>query len=115
MTSSAERGTQLQELLNRIGTDRSPYVETGRKFDRIVVDGRVTFFVARSTILNRCEDGDIFGAKSKLAPNPRWYFGNIENAAKWDWSGPRPVPVSDTTVLAAKSYGEFVHYIRIPR
>ena len=106
---------QLQTLITRIGPDRKPYVETGRKFDRVFVNGKVTYFVARFTIDGRCIAGDIFGAKSKLAPNMRWYFGNLANVERWDWSGDQPVPAGDDTVMAVKRYADHVHYVRIPQ
>jgi hypothetical protein len=109
----------LQTLLGLIDPARQPYIETGRKFDKIIltVDGtpEVMYFVARHALPGRCDAGDIFGAKSKLAPNMRWYFGNLVNCTQWDWTGDRPVPVSDTTVMAAKKYGTFIHYLKVPQ
>ena len=104
---------QLQILIAQIGPDRKPYVETGRKFDKVYVNGKVTFFVARHSIVGRFVEGDIFGAKSKLAPNFKWQFGNLKNIDKWDWSGPIPVNVSDTEFTVVKTYGIHIHYARV--
>lgn len=108
------RGIQLQTLCSLIGADRKPYVETGRKFDKVFVDGDVRYFVAKQTVEGKMEAGDIFGAKSKLAPNFRWFFGMLANADKWDWSGKHGMPVSDDSVMAVKAYGSYQHYKKIP-
>lgn len=109
----------LQTLIGLLDQSHTPYVETGRKFDKIIMnyDGNkmVTYFVARHTIPGRCEAGDIFGAKSKLAPNMRWYFGNLTRCTLWDWTGAQPVPVNDPTVMPAKKYGTFIHYLKVPQ
>ena len=110
---NANRSLQLQAFVALIGAGRQPFVETGRKFDKVIVDGKVRYFVARSTIAGKMEAGDIFGAKSKLAPNFRWFFGNLANADKWDWSEFHGKPVSDTSVMPVKGYGAYVHYKKI--
>lgn len=108
-----QRSMLLQRLVILIGTARQPFVETGRKYDKVYVNGKVTYFVARQDLSESILAGDIYGAKSKLAPNLNWYFGKLENADKWDWSNSHPRPVSDTTVLATKGYGQHVHYKRV--
>lgn len=104
---------QLQRFVSNLGSDREPFVETGRKFDKVYVEGKVRYFVARQTTGEDIKEGDIFGAKSKLAPNFRWYFGNLENQDKWDWSNFHGVPVDDPSVMAVKGYGNYVHYKRV--
>lgn len=112
---NASRSIQLQAFVALLGAAREPYVETGRKFDKVIVEGKVRYFVARTSIPDRMEAGDIFGAKSKLAPNFRWKFGNIADAAKWDWSEFHGKPVSDMNWMPIKGYGSYVHYVRVPK
>lgn len=93
-------------------------VESGRKYDKIVIatlrphptkqgehkaTTEVRYFVERAS-------GSIFGAKSPLAPNETRYFGRVENAKKWDWSGPGGINESDNSVTEVGGYGDFVHY-----
>lgn len=86
------------------------YFETGRKFDKIIIDfdGKqdVRYFVQRT-------DGVIYGAKSKFAPNLSWYFGTIYNADKWQWLEHHGVPVDDTSVRLVKRYGVYQHYMKV--
>jgi hypothetical protein len=86
------------------------YSETGRKFDKVYIDGTdvapVRYFVERQT-------GNIYGAKSQAAPNLSWYFGTLERAEKWDWSEFHGQPVEDNTVRFVKSYGPYKHYMLI--
>ena len=109
----------LQTLVGLLDPQRTPHIETGRKFDKIIgtYGGNkvVLYFVARHTIPGRCDAGDIFGAKSKLAPNMRWYYGNLANCTLWNWTGDRPVPVNDPSVMPAKKYGDFIHYLKVPQ
>lgn len=104
---------QLKKFVDLIGNARNAHSITGRKFDKVIVEGSVRYFVARVDMADGVKAGDIFGAKSKLAPNPRWFFGNLENVEKWDWSGYHGVPVEDKTVMQVKGYGSYVHYKRI--
>lgn len=107
-----ERSRLLQRLITLIGDAREPFIETGRKFDKVYVEGRVRYFVARQD-MGDVKEGDIYGAKSKLAPNFRWFFGNLANADKWDWSELHGKPVTDKSVIAVKGYGKYVHYKRV--
>jgi hypothetical protein len=89
------------------------FVESGRKYDKvnIAIQGLdnttdVRYFIERKT-------GDIFGAKSNVAPNFNWYFGNINNCNKWDWTGHHGRNVSDETVIEDSSYAgkrNYIHY-----
>lgn len=97
---------KLEEDQRKIRSGSSVHYETGRKYDKILINGGVRYFVFR-------ENGSIYGAKSRLAPNLRWYFGTIENCEKWDWSGYHGKPVTDDTVIITKGYGNYEHYIKI--
>jgi len=112
-TVNKDRARLLQRFLGLIGDAREPFVETGRKFDKVFVEGRVRYFVARQDIGTEVKEGDIFGAKSKLAPNFRWYFGTLANSEKWDWSEFHGKPTSDKSVLPVKGYGRYTHYKRV--
>lgn len=95
------------------------YVETGRKFDRIMIaehkhgvpvaEARARYFVDR-------QKGNIYGALSPQAPNFKWYFGDLTTAAKWDWTGyhARPkVSPRDAGVVFVGKYGAYDHYEKI--
>jgi len=86
------------------------YVETGRKLDKILIkDGAnasIRYFVNRT-------DGVIYGAKSRFAPNLRWYFGTVFTADKWVWGDFHGHPINDPSVRAVKGYGPYIHYMKI--
>lgn len=86
------------------------FVETGRKFDKILIkDGdntSVRYFVSRT-------DGAIYGAKSRFAPNLKWYFGTVYTADKWVWGDFHGHPVNDPSVRAVKGYGPYTHYMKV--
>lgn len=50
----------------------------GRRFDRIITDEQVRYFIDRST-------WEIFGAKSALQYNPRRWYGTLETVEEFDW------------------------------
>ncbi len=91
------------DLLRTAQKGQTVWLESGRKFDKIMIDDSVRYFIDRSK-------GIIYGAKSKLAPNMKWYFGTLESAVKWDWSGTHGTPVNDDTVKLVGEYGEYKHY-----
>jgi len=64
-------------------------VETisGRKFDRIVIDGAVTYFVNKHSHV-------IYGAKSPLQYNPRRSYGTLDTVMQFDWTTNTPLPES---------------------
>ena len=110
------RSIMLQNFVTAIGVSRQPFIETGRKFDKVYVEGKVRYFVVRTDRNIKgveVKEGDIFGAKSALAPNLRWYFGNLENVDKWDWSEFHGKPVNDPSVMPTKGYGRYVHYQKV--
>ena len=78
----------------------SVLVEEGRKYDKVLIaqfldlDNRSTKPEVRYFIDRR--DGVIYGAKSPLAPNTKWYFGHIKDAAKWNWAGYHAVPLDES-------------------
>lgn len=106
-----QHALNIQRFLDRLGSFREPYAETGRKFDKIFVDGQVRYFVARTNV-KTAKAGDILGAKSKLAPNFKWYFGTLDNVDKWDWSGFHGRPINDESVVEVKRYGNYIQYGR---
>jgi hypothetical protein len=118
MTKTAvdpQHASAVQTLVNLVANNgaRQVYVTTGRVYDKIFVDGAVRYFVARhSQPTADITAGDIFGRRTDHYPNPRWFFGNLANIDKWDWTGYHGVPVSDDTVVKTKAYGDYVHYAR---
>lgn len=113
-TTNKQHARKLQAFIRLIGEHREPFAETGRKFDKVYVDDKVMFFVARMDQTG-IDIGDIFGRKTDQSPNLKWYYGNLKNAEKWDWNDPKhPRPVSDESVLVGKKYGKFAHFIKVP-
>ena len=66
-------------------------VKKGRRFDRVVVDGSVKYFVDRET-------WEIYGAKSALQFNPRRQFGKVDTVTQFDWS--TGTPLAGSTIEA---------------
>lgn len=121
----------LQAFVDRVGEDQTRTLldegkdneyatmvafETGRRYDKVLVAtldkklnmveaAKVRYFVERST-------GAIYGAKSDLAPNLKWFFGTLETAHLWDWSGHHGVPKDEKRagVKEVGGYGEYKHY-----
>jgi hypothetical protein len=62
-----------------------PAVEriSGRKFDRIVVDDVVEYFVDKTSRI-------IYGAKSPLQYNPRRSYGTVDTVEQFDWTTNTP-------------------------
>lgn len=106
-----ERGSNIEAV--------AVYIDTGRKFDKVQISTKrkgktrpdelqVVFFIDR-------EDGSIYGAKSPLAPNFKWFYGTVYDADKWDWTPvrtARPKNEEDAGVVVVGKYGEFFHYER---
>lgn len=66
--------------------------KNGRRFDRIIVDNEVRYFVDK-------ESWEIFGAKSDFQYNPRRQYGKIDTATQFDWVTLRPL--AGTTIESA--------------
>ena len=108
--------TQLTNDLKRSHAEKGykwdiiAFVETGRKFDKILIkDGESTsvrYFIKR-------DDGTIYGAKSTFAANLRWYFGTIYTAPLWGWGDWHGHPINDPSVRAVGGYAPYIHYMRI--
>jgi hypothetical protein len=106
-------------------------IEVGRVFDKILVgtispnmtmkDMEPRYFVERAS-------GDIYGAKSNVAAQRNWFFGNLSEIDAWDWSGFHAVPkdmdmealdrdgiaISETANVAAKGkYGKYITFERL--
>ena len=92
------------------GPDPYAYAVSGRKYDRILIasgpGSSVRYFIDRAT-------GEIYGARSRLAPNPKWWFGDIFTAHLWDWSDFHGKPINDNTVRAVGSYAGYIRYMRV--
>lgn len=86
------------------------FVESGRKFDKVLLRNGATstvrYFIDRKT-------GNIYGAKSRLAPNLKWYFGDIYRADRWEWGDFHGRPVNDPDIRAIKAYGGYTHYMKV--
>ena len=52
--------------------------KAGRRFDRIVVNDTVKYFVDRHS-------WDVFGAKSSFQYNPRRQYGKLDTVNQFDW------------------------------
>lgn len=99
-------------------------VTNGRKFDRVrvgysfsrpnattgstelVTEWDVRFFISRT-------NGAIYGKKSDLAPNLKWFFGDIYTTDEWEWSTTGATPKDTSKYKVASEYGKYKHYERI--
>lgn len=81
----------ITALLQVKGTKTVEQVK-GRRFDRIVINDTVRFFVDKNT-------WEIFGAKSDFQYNPRRQYGKIDTALQFDWVTLRPI--AGTTIETA--------------
>jgi hypothetical protein len=126
-----EYGTKLVKFINLLtsaqntvpssaqadSTDKKVSVTfvTGRKYDKVLIDGEVRYFIQKID-RDGFHCGDILGAKSPLAPNPRWFFGSLDTIELWDWSAFHGKPVNDPSVREAKrGYGDYKHYERVAK
>lgn len=94
--------TKFVSVLQSAGHPTAQFVE-GRKYHKIKVDNKVRYFIDANS-------GSIYGAKSQVAPNFKWYFGTIYSIGLWDWTGFHGQSVSDTSVRPTKKYGKYTHY-----
>jgi hypothetical protein len=62
---------------------KTGYTKNGRRFDRIVTNGAVKYFVDRHS-------WEIFGAKSSFQYNPRRQYGKLDTVAQFDWATGAP-------------------------
>jgi hypothetical protein len=83
------------------------YAESGRKYDKILIKhaggASVRYFVDKN-------DGTIYGSRSRLAPNLKWYFGTLETLDKWYWGDFHAVPLEGANVIAAGQYGPYTRW-----
>lgn len=68
----------------------------GRRFDRIVCNGTVRFFIDRNS-------WEIFGAKSSFQYNPRRWYGTLDSVKQYEWDT-TPTPITGTQ--AERIYNE---------
>lgn len=97
---------QLKKFVELIRTQQNNTAWTfdvGRKYDKVILDAKVRYFVERST-------GNIYGARSNTTPHLGWYFGNLDRCHLWDFSGHHGVPTNDPDIRPFKTYGPFIHY-----
>jgi hypothetical protein len=62
----------------------------GRRFDRLLVNGKVRFFVDRTS-------WEIYGAKSSFQFNPRRWYGTLDSVSQYDWAQGSPSPKTGTS------------------
>ena len=60
----------------------------GRRFDRVLTNGTVKYFVDRHT-------WEVFGAKSSFQYNPRRQYGKLDTVTQFDWTTNTPLPGSE--------------------
>jgi len=99
------------------------WVETGRKFDRVVLYtpnsevAKTKFFVIKIHngdfgLGKHFSMGEIYGARSDCLPHTLWYFGTLDTVNLWNWAPDFPEPLSENVyVVARKKYKQFVQYI----
>lgn len=87
------------------------YSQTGRKFDKIMMlpekgPAELLFFVQR-------DNGEIYGKKNPIQPNPFWFFNTIYTAHLWDWQLWFPKPVKDPSVKIVLEYGSVIKHYKL--
>lgn len=86
-----ETAVKYTEHMHRFTTDllvkvaKSVEVKPGRRFDRVVVNGSVKYFVDRHS-------WEIFGAKSSFQYNPRRHYGKLDTVEQFNWVSHTPIP-----------------------
>jgi hypothetical protein len=110
LSEDRARAAEAEGFVGTVGAA----IETGRRYDKVNIitvpkSGRVkmelAFFVERET-------GRILGVKSPVAPNERHYFGTLDTARYWDWSGaPVPTDAEKAGVVEVGGYGEYRHFV----
>jgi hypothetical protein len=78
-----ETAIQYTELMNAfvgelLQHSKSVEVLSGRKFDRILIDDAVHYFVDKT-------EWKIYGPKSATQFNPRREYGNLARVNEYDW------------------------------
>lgn len=90
--------------------DTFAYAESGRKFDKVIISNgnshSVRYFVERKT-------GAIYGSRSRLAPNLKWYFGTLDRIELWNWGDFHGVPIHDDHVRVVGQYAGYVRYMEV--
>lgn len=94
------------QLKSEQDTQKVVHVESGRKFDRVYIDEGIRYFIEKDT-------GTIFGARSRAAPNLKWYFGTLDTAHLWHWSRYHGEPINDLSIRLIGTYGGYHHYMRV--
>jgi hypothetical protein len=99
MDKAVEYIQKLEGFVNTLNTENQRVagdtwqVETGRKFDKVFVQGKIQkhgrYMVDRNS-------WTIYGIKSWAQINPRRTFGTIDTVAQFDWSGYTGNPKSGT-------------------
>jgi hypothetical protein len=104
-------------------------VESGRRFDKVrvgvVVGTKLTMKEMETRYFVDRETGTIYGKKSDVAAQEKWFFGTLDEVDKWDWSGHHGVPKDFDTeqfercgitvsegaqVAAVGRYGKYYHF-----
>ena len=81
------------------------FIETGRRFDKININGDLAFFVEK-------ESGTIYGVRSPVAPNFKHYYGTLDTAPLWKWENDVPEPKDERKagVEKTREYAGYMHY-----
>lgn len=87
-----ENMNEFVNTLMKTAARKSVEQAKGRRFDRIIVDNEVRFFVDKNT-------WEIFGAKSDFQYNPRRQYGKVDTTGQFDWKTLRPM--AGTTIESA--------------
>lgn len=89
MTTVNEYETKINALVDSISNRgwRMVTIRSGRKFDKIVVAGKVRYFVNRET-------QEIYGAKGETQVDTRRFFFTLDTIDQIDWTQGVPLPNS---------------------
>ena len=77
-----ELTTEFIDTLLKAGYKNVEVIK-GRRFDRILLNGAVQYFIDHGTM-------QIYGAKSALQYNPRREYGTLNTVHEYDWQNDTP-------------------------
>jgi len=109
LTTDMKQSLKTKGYLSQVD-DCYAYFESGRKYDKILVShagGKsVRYFVDR-------KDGAVYGARSRLAPNMKWYFGTVDTQDKWWWGDFHAIPLEGANVIVVGQYAGYTRYMPV--
>ena len=108
MDKAIEYTQKLTAFVNALSTQNAQHngswsLETGRKFDKVYLQGQHQ--KAGRYMIDR-NSWTIFGIKSWAQINPRRSFGTLDTVVQFDWSGNTGIPKAGTAAETTHAENE---------